>query len=268
MRKFRFIMMLLLAAVVVVSCDKSDEVISGTNSGKDENANTIVDPDVEEAMRFVGYWTRNAESVQDGVVYGRYFYEFRFYEDGTGHKSIDGFNENGYITSTSYGPFSYAIKNGALYLDWGSKGDPIEVPYKLEGDRFYIFDNYDGEDVTFEFVKTEDVDSKFVGDWNTTFVNEAGKQVVYHYKFITPTYGYAYQSVYDNPNTAPNGTDMLFDFRYEFDDNSICMKVKGVEARGRTITKYYRIAGTKLYLSDKKGGEETMYRNFKQENGL
>lgn len=39
-------------------------------------------------------------------------------------------------------------------------------------------------------------------------------------------------------------------------------------SEGTTITQYYRIDGTKLYLSGKADGVETMYSNFKKENGL
>lgn len=129
----------------------------------------------------------------------------------------------------------------------------------------YIDNEYD---MVHKFTKTEDADDKFVGDWETIYQDEKGRYVVYHYNFLTPTYGNTYKSVYEDINSAPETTPLLFDFRYTFDDEKIYITAKGSEEVGPTITQYYRIDGTKLYLSGKADGVETMYSNFKEEHNL
>ena len=267
MRKFGFMLMMLVVMGIAASCEKSEIVNQDFNSGKSESTENLIDPDREAAQKFVGLWTRTAK-YEEQYSYDRDEYEFRFYEDGTGHMNIDTYDDYGKIVGGNYGPFTYEVKGEYLYITWSKDEPVVKFDYSFEGDTLFLHSDIDEYDMVYKFTKTEDADDKFVGDWETIYQDEKGRYVVYHYNFLTPTYGNTYKSVYEDINSAPQTTPLLFDFRYTFDDEKIYITAKGSEEVGPTITQYYRIDGTKLYLSGKADGVETMYSNFKKENGL
>ena len=265
MRKLRFMLMMLVVMGIAASCEKVEEVNS-VPSGQDANKE-IIDPDRAEELKFVGLWTRTAK-YEEQYSYDRDEYEFRFYEDGTGHMNIDTYDDYGKIVGGNYGPFTYEVKGEYLYITWSKDEPVVKFDYSFEGDTLFLHSDIDEYDMVHKFTKTEDADDKFVGDWETIYQDEKGRYVVYHYNFLTPTYGNTYKSVYEDINSAPQTTPLLFDFRYTFDDEKIYITAKGSEEVGPTITQYYRIEGTKLYLSGKADGVETMYSNFKEEHNL
>ena len=267
MRKFKFWTVLLVVVGIAAACDKVEEVnpISGAENGIEE----VITPDMEEMAKFVGLWTREASYEHDGQIYRTKKWELRFYKDGTGHMRIDYYNDLGSITGFSSGGLKYEIKDGLLCLTRTNK-EPSEVKYLFEGDKLFITEYIEGKEYIYEFTKTEDADDRFVADWSTTYINNEGKYEVYHYKFLTPTYGYTYKIIYDDPNEAPDRPTWHYEFRYEFDDKKVYITPIGAEAAGdhAKIVKYYRIDGTKLYLRTKNDGAETVYSNFKAENGI
>ena len=263
MRRFKFMLMLLAVMGIAASCEKVEEVNS-VPSGQDANKE-IIDPDRAEELKFVGYWTLTVNYDISGY---RDEYEFRFYEDGTGHRWIDHYQDNGVISGYSYGAFTYEVKDGYLYATWKKDLPTVKIEYNFDGDVLTMRSDLDEGNIVHKLVRTEDADDKFIGDWDATYKDEKGRYIVHHYNFITPTYGNTYQSVYNDVNAAPSSTDLLYDFKYKFDDKKLEITTKAPMSEGTTITKYYRIDGTKLYLSGKADGVETMYSNFKEEHNL
>lgn len=255
MRKIKFIMMLIVVVGLTIACDKSDEF----GGEKATNAPGITDVEKEAMEKLVGLWTRHGEGRDDnGDLLVVDEYEFRFYEDGKGHKSIDSYDKNGKLMSISRSTFTYWIKDSLLYIEWTGK-ETVEWHYRFDGDNLLMHTDMDETGTEYKFIKTKDADNKFVGDWSTTKANSDGTYVVHHYKFQTPTYGYVYESVYKDANSAPTDTYPVYDFRYEFDDTKITLMRMDTGSYGTSSVKYYRLADKVLFLSDQKGGLETKY---------
>ena len=73
--------------------------------------------------------------------------------------------------------------------------------------------------------------------------------------------------VYDQRGVCTD-TRFLYDFRYTISGDRIQFKKLVCGTDGVIFNKYFRLEGTKLYLRDKANGEEVMYSNFYEENGL
>ena len=156
----------------------------------------------------------------------------------------------------------------------GGKEEKIENPNLIKiGDHqalykgAWITTDYDGEVVKWSFTRTEDADDRLVGCWDAATVDASGGRVERHYKFATPTYGDVYEMVYDQRGVCTD-TRFLYDFRYTISGDRIQFKMLVGGTDGVIFNKYFRLEGTKLYLRDKVNGEEVMYSNFYEENGL
>ena len=257
MKKLRFFMMLFVVGLSAAACDKTEEVY---NEGALDEPQEIMSIEDKEAQKFIGLWTTTlyTRDIDTNTITGEERFEWRFYEDKTGHKNIESYNTNGVLHAFSRGPFSYYIKEGLLHIAWHDSVD-IEWHYTFEGDKMLIHSDMDETGRVLEFVKTEDADDKFVGDWMTVMQNHEGNYVAMHYKFQTPTYGHAYESVYKNLASPPIDTHHLYELRYEFTNDKIVI----TNLNGSTETKYYRLAGDKLYLSNKRSGEAIEFSRTK-----
>ena len=107
--------MMLVVMSIAASCEKVEEVNS-VPSGQDANKE-IIDPDRAEELKFVGYWTLTVNYDIPGY---RDEYEFRFYEDGTGHKNIDTYNDYGKI-------YQDVITN--IATDTTTRADTNNIPF-------------------------------------------------------------------------------------------------------------------------------------------
>ena len=217
----------------------------------------------------LGLWTRSVESEgYYGAFYGamRQDAELRLYEEGRGQMFQEFFTD-GVLSSWSRAALSYRIEDGILYIGGPHGEDVIAWNYTLLGDALTLTTDYEGEVVKWSFTRTEDADDRLVGCWDAATVDASGNRVERHYKFATPTYGDVYEMVYDQRGACID-TRFLYDFRYTISGDRIQFKKLVGGTDGLPFTKYFRLEGTKLYLRDKANGEEVMYSNFYEENGL
>ena len=214
----------------------------------------------------LGLWTRSVEG--EDAFYGamRQDAELRFYEEGRGQMFQEFFTD-GVLSSWSRAALSYRIEDGILYIGGPHGEDVIAWNYTLLGDALTLTTDYEGEVVKWSFTRTEDADDRLVGCWDAATVDASGGRVERHYQFATPTYGDVYEMVYDQRGVCID-TRFLYDFRYTISGDCIQFKKLVGGTDGVIFNKYFRLEGTKLYLRDKVNGEEVMYSNFYEENGL
>lgn len=230
------------------------------------------EPEVQmsaEERALLGLWTRSVESEgYYGAIYGamRQDAELRLYEEGRGQMFQEFFTD-GVLSSWSRAALSYRIEDGILYIGGPHGEDVIAWNYTLLGDALTLTTDYEGEVVKWSFTRTEDADDRLVGCWDAATVDASGGRVERHYQFATPTYGDVYEMVYDQRGACIE-TRFLYDFRYTISGDCIQFKKLVGGTDGVIFNKYFRLEGTKLYLRDKVNGEEVMYSNFYEENGL
>lgn len=227
------------------------------------------EPEVQmsaEERAMLGLWTRSVEG--EDAFYGamRQDAELRFYEEGRGQMFQEFFTD-GVLSSWSRAALSYRIEDGILYIGGPHGEDVIAWNYTLLGDALTLTTDYEGEVVKWSFTRTEDADDRLVGCWDAATVDASGGRVERHYQFATPTYGDVYEMVYDQRGVCID-TRFLYDFRYTISGDCIQFKKLVGGTDGVIFNKYFRLEGTKLYLRDKVNGEEVMYSNFYEENGL
>ena len=259
MKRFYYLLLLLFVAGGVASCQKDYQ----------PQRQPAPEPEVQmsaEERAMLGLWARSVES--EDVYYGamRQDAELRLYEEGRG-QMLQEFYTDGVLSSWSRGALSYRIEDGILYIGGPHGEDVVAWNYTLLGDTLTLTTDYDGEVVKWSFTRTEDADDRLVGCWDAATVDASGGRVERHYKFATPTYGDVYEMVYDQRGVCTD-TRFLYDFRYTISGDRIQFKMLVGGTDGVIFNKYFRLEGTKLYLRDKVNGEEVMYSNFYEENGL
>lgn len=262
MKRFYYLLLLLFVAGGVASCEKDYQ----------PQRQPAPEPEVQmsaEERAMLGLWTRSVESEgYYGAIYGamRQDAELRLYEEGRG-QMMQEFYTDGVLSSWSRGALSYRIEDGILYIGGPHGEDVVAWNYTLLGDTLTLTTDNDGEVIKWSFTRTEDADDRLVGCWDAATVDASGGRVERHYKFATPTYGDVYEMVYDQRGACID-TRFLYDFRYTISGDCIQFKKLVCGTDGVIFNKYFRLEGTKLYLRDKVNGEEVMYSNFYEENGL
>ena len=261
MKKSLFMLLMLAVAGMTMSCEK--EVVDGKNeNGADNTTNAVENNDATEMAKFVGCWTLTVEANPNSQMNSHSDYMYYFEENGSGYRTMDGYNKEEVINHISRASLSYWVKGGNLWIQY-SDSEPDEWEYKFSDNTLSLHRCGSEPDNIKVYTKVEEADSRFIGDWSTT--TKYGEYYYdEHIKFVTPMDGFMYHSVYDNPNAAPiEGPSYPQWFKYTFDDDVVY--ITSVESMNATPTKkYYRFAGGKLYLSNSKGGNETCYSTIKK----
>lgn len=261
------ILMLMLAVVGVASCEKEQMPAERESPVKNtENP----DPGKSAAMaELIGLWTMTQDASQGELEY-YYDYAWRFYEDGTGYLTIDGYAEAGKVNSYTRAPFSYDIRNNLLYVTYVNNKEAIEWHYELEGVTLTMYSEMDELGNTYIFTKSEDASPKFIGDWHYTEQLGDGRRVDRHIVFDTPVDGHLYDIVYNNESGSDSETRHGAMFKYTFDDETLTInKLEcGPYGSSGTTTYYYRLESTHLGLKTAQDGPEKIYVNFKKEHNL
>ncbi|MBO7307764.1 MAG: hypothetical protein J6U59_07020 [Alistipes sp.] len=262
MKKSLFMLLMLAVAGMAASCER--EFVNANNeTGGQTNSTIVEENDAEEAKKFVGCWTRTVEANPNSQMDSHSDYMYYFEENGSGYRTMDGYNKEEVINHISRASLSYWVKGGNLWIQY-SDSEPDEWEYKFSDNTLSLHRCGSEPDNIKVYTKVEEADSRFIGDWSTT--TKYGEYYYdEHIKFVTPMDGFMYHSVYDNPNAAPiEGPSYPQWFKYTFDDDVVY--ITSVEGMNATPTKkYYRFAGGKLYLSNSKGGNETCYSTIKKE---
>lgn len=227
----------------------------------------VVQPDepTNDTEKFLGYWVR-IENMNEGVaVYKAHTY--RFWENGKGYITNDSYREDGSIGGYSRVPISsYWVEDGKLYVDKGGDDEIVVWTYEFADDQLtLISEEYD---VRFTFTKSEDAGMRLMGTWDV-FIEEGDYLIKDIIQFVTPQDGRHYTKKYEDPITPVEG--QTYDpkiFKYTFTNNKVTMMTIGMWGWDEPVTKYYRIVGSKLYLSDTPGGEEICYTDFYKEYGI
>ena len=261
MKKSLFMLLMLAVAGMTMSCEK--EVVDGKNeNGADNTTNAVENNDATEMAKFVGCWTLTVEANPNSQMSSHSDYMYYFEENGSGYRTMDGYNKEEVINHISRASITYWVKGGNLWIQY-SDSEPDEWEYKFSDNTLSLHRCGSESDNIQVYTKVKEADSRFIGDWSTTtkygeYYNDE------HIKFVTPMDGFMYHSVYDNPNAAPiEGPSYPQWFKYTFDDDVVY--ISSVENINATLTKkYYRFAGGKLYLSNSKGGNETCYSTIKK----
>ena len=262
MKKYAKLLLMLAVAGMAASCER--EFVNANNeTGGQTNSTIVEENDAEEAKKFVGCWTRTVEANPNSQMDSHSDYMYYFEENGSGYRTMDGYNKEEVINHISRASLSYWVKGGNLWIQY-SDSEPDEWEYKFSDNTLSLHRCGSESDNIQVYTKVEEADSRFIGDWSTT--TKYGEYYYdEHIKFVTPMDGFMYHSVYDNPNAAPiEGPSYPQWFKYTFDDDVVY--ITSVEGMNATPTKkYYRFAGGKLYLSNSKGGNETCYSTIKKE---
>ena len=259
-------MIRILAVAGVASCESEQ-----MPTKREAPAKNTENPDPEksaEMAELIGLWTMTLDASQGELKYHE-DYAWRFYEDGTGYQTIDGYSEVGVINSYNRAPFSYDIKDGMLYITYKGDAEAIEWHHELEGVTLTMYSDMDEFGNTYVFTKSKDADPKFIGDWHYTEQLGDGR-VDQHIVFDTPVDGHLYDIVYHNESGSDSDTRHGAMFKYTFDDETLTITKldSGPYGCSGTITYYYRLEGAHLGLKTSQEGLERIYENFKKENNL
>ena len=260
MKKYAKLLLMLAVAGVAMSCEK--EVVDGTNeNGADNTTNAVENNDAAEMAKFVGCWEYISVADEIDQFYSHTDYAFYFYENGDGYLTIDAYDKENLINSTTRNSLTYWVENEKLYVKYDNS-TPIEWEYRFQDNTLIMRSDMDEYNNTFVFTKAEDGDMRFIGDWSTTR-KDGDRYYDDHIKFVTPKDGFTYYNVYDNPNAAPIEEPSYPQwFKYTIDGDMLIMT--NIDSATST-KKYYRFEGGKLYLSNSKDGIETCYSKIKKE---
>ena len=251
---------MLAVAGMAASCER-EFVNANSETGGQTNSTDVEENDAEEAKKFVGCWTRTVEANPNSQMSSHSDYMYYFEENGSGYRTMDGYNKEEVINHISRASLSYWVKGGNLWIQY-SGSEPDEWEYKFSDNTLSLHRCGSEPDNIKVYTRVEESDSRFIGDWSTT--TKYGEYYYdEHIKFVTPMDGFMYHSKYDNPNAAPiEGPSYPQWFKYTFDENAVY--ITSVENPNATPSKkYYRFAGGKLYLSDE-NGNETCYSTIKK----
>lgn len=268
MKKSIFLLLMLAAVSVAVSCEKEPAPFY-------QPEQTSINPEVEEitaeTAKFYGLWTRHVEYTND-MFCTHADWEWRFYDNGRCNRWVGQYNQSR-IVGFSSSIIDYEVRDGKLYLCFNGGPDEQqdwdEWDYEFQGDDMLVLScEYEGESIVWQFVRTEDADDQLVGDWSAIVGRGVNDEYIErHYSFTTPTYGYVYEITYNSTGTQSLGHKMIGDFRYVIDGNMIIATGYG-DPYSYSDKLYFRVSGTKLYLSHREGENEVMYSNFKAENNI
>ena len=262
MKRYAKLLLMLAVAGVAASCER--EFVNANNeTGGQTNSTVVEENDAEEAKKFVGCWTLTVEANPNSQMSSHSDYMYYFEENGSGYRTMDGYNKEEVINHISRASLSYWVKGGNLWIQY-SDSEQDEWEYKFSDNTLSLHRCGSEPDNIKVYTRVEESDSRFIGDWSTT--TQYGEYYYdEHIKFVTPMDGFMYHSKYDNPNAAPiEGPSYPQWFKYTFDDDVVY--ISRVENMNATPTKkYYRFAGDKLYLSNTKNGIETCYSTIKKE---
>lgn len=268
MKKSIFLLLMLAAVSVAVSCEKEPAPF-------EQPEQTSINPEVEEitaeTAKFYGLWTRHVEYTND-MFCTHADWEWRFYDNGRCNLWVGQYDQSR-IVGVSSSIIDYEVRDGKLYLCFNGGPDEQqdwdELDYEFQGDDMLVLScEYEGESIVWQFVRTEDADDQLVGDWSAIVGRGVNDEYIErHYSFTTPTYGYVYEITYNSTGTQSLGHKMIGDFRYVIDGNMIIATGYG-NPYSYSDKLYFRVSGTKLYLSHREGENEVMYSNFKAENNI
>ncbi len=252
MKKSLFMLLMLAVAGMAASCER--EMVNRPNdNGVNKTSNAEENTNATEMAKFVGCWEYISIADESDQLHSQTDYIFYFYENGDGYLTIDGYDKENIIMSMTRNSLTYWVKNEKLYVNYGDD-DPVEWEYRFQDNTLTMRSTLDGD--TFVFTKTKDDDMRFLGDWSTTR-KSGDKYYDNHIKFVTPRDGFTYYNVYDNPNAAPvEGPSQMVWFKYSTEGDMLIMT--NIDS-ATSSKKYYRFEGSKLYLSNDKGGFETCY---------
>ena len=259
MKKYAKLLLMLAVAGMTMSCER--EFVNADNeTGGQTNATDVEENDAEEAQKFVGCWTRTVEANPNSQMSSHSDYMYYFEENGSGYRTMDGYNKEEVINHISRASLSYWVKGGNLWIQY-SDSEPDEWEYKFSDNTLSLHRCGSESDNIQVYTKVKEADSRFVGDWSTT--TKYGEYYYdEHIKFVTPKDGFTYYNVYDNPNAAPIGDPSYPQwFKYTIDGDMLIMT--NIDSATST-KKYYRFEGGKLYLSNSKNGNETCYSTIKK----
>ena len=260
MKKYAKLLLMLAVAGMAASCER-EFVNANSETGGQTNSTDVEENDAEEAKKFVGRWTLTVEANPNSQMSSHSDYMYYFEENGSGYRTMDGYNKEEVINHISRTSLSYWVKGGNLWIQY-SGSEPDEWEYKFSDNTLSLHRCGSESDNIKVYTKVKEADSRFVGDWSTT--TKYGEYYYdEHIKFVTPMDGFMYHSKYDNPNAVPiEGPSYPQWFKYTFDENAVY--ITSVENPNATPSKkYYRFAGGKLYLSDE-NGNETCYSTIKK----
>lgn len=250
MRKYVKLLLILAVAGAAIACENEfipKEPIEGPK------------PDVQNDI--VGLWVKEIYmDTQQGLEQGEVTY--RFENDATGYITSDMYDEYGALVNMSRAGFTYEFTEEQIRIIWSQESEIMEVECSVEADLLTMY-NVDGKGANSVFIKRADADRRFIGDWSTTRKDD---EFYYddHIKFVTPTDCFTYSSKYDNLMAAPiEGPSYPVWYKYTFDGDMLHMTV-ATNKNSAPISKYYRFAGDKLYLSGSKDGIETCYSTIKK----
>ena len=270
--------MLALAVVGAVSCEKElpseatpeEEKSTTSNESQKESSEKMA-----EMAKFVGYWLRSVDlSVeQNNPEYEEF--AWHFFEDGSGYQTIDFYSYESYLDEMVIGginhvPFTYDIVDGLLHITYAQTTEPIIWHYEFGGDTLSVYSEMDELGLTYIYTKTKCGDTRFLGDWSNDEVAADGSRIDRHIVFDTPLDGHFYEVHYKNANTASGDIRHGATFKYTFDSEKITINKIDCGACGSsgTITYYYRLEGTRIYLKSSADDKEVCYLNFKKEHNL
>lgn len=265
MRQFRFMLMLLGAAGIAVSCEKDviDDPIfdkaSTVDVTENERESKAALDEQDEAQQFVGFWKLSAVAEDNKLK----DYEWRFYNDGTTKLIIDSKNPITNDSSFEYHYMDYSVKDGKLYIESQAGGSAMRYEmlckdgltiwdYTFDGDKLIVQSNMVAQKSPYEFIKSEDANDLLVGSWSGIYQTESGEWERLTFVFETPTYGRTYHNLYKDISEEPYESGSLYTYRYSIENGVLNIKTHTNNIK----IKYYRVAGNTLYLSDKPGGEE------------
>ena len=260
MKKSLFMLLMLAVAGMAASCER--EFVNANNeTGRQTNSTVVEENNAEEAKKFVGCWTLTVEANPNSQMSSHSDYMYYFEENGSGYRTMDGYNKEEVISYISRESITYWVKDGNLWIQY-SGSEPDEWEYKFSDNTLSLHRCGSESDNIKVYTKLNEADSRFIGDWSTT--TQYGEYYYdEHIKFVTPMDFFTYSSKYSNPSLPPiEGPSHPVWYKYTFDDNAVY--ITNVENSNATPSKkYYRFEGGKLYLSDE-NGNETCYSKIRK----
>ena len=261
MKKYSKLLLMLAVAGMVASCEK--EFVNVKNeTGGTTNAAVVEENDTEEANKFVGCWILTIEANPNSQMSSYKDYMYYFEENGSGYRTMDGYNKEEVINHISRASLSYWVKGGNLWIHVSGR-EPVEWEYKFSDNTLSLHRCGSEPDNIKVYTRVKESDSRFLGDWSTT--TKYGEYYYdEHIQFVTPTDCFMYSVKYNDPAAAPiEDPSHPVWYKYSFDDDVVY--ITSVENTNATPSKkYYRFGGDKLYLSNEKGGFETCYSKIKK----
>lgn len=246
-----------LAVVGVAACEKT-ELPPARDDANTSDITLLNNSGNESAI--MGYWKATLEDVQLGIEKGYYEVAYRFWEDGDGYFSMEGYNDKGKCLYSSNSGFTYKVEDNILSFCYDCTEQWGDVEISVDGNVLIIY-NSDGNGLDLHLVKHEDADKRFMGDWSTLRYDG---EFYYdeHIAFDSPTDCCTYSYKYADVSSRPIDSSYIAWYKYEFNDEMIIISSPYLYTP--YLKAYYRFEGGKLYLSNTKDGVETCYSTIKK----